>query len=240
MLPTPLRTVPRHVASGLLLLAAACGSDSTSPIEPTPISVSVSPAAADVLVGGALTFSATVSGTSETAVTWSVVEAGGGLVSATGDYTAPPASGAYRVRATSLADPTRHADAAVSVHGYRAAFERVGDPGSPYDDHTATLLADGSVLVVGGRGFGGTHARTERYVPALRAFEPGPPLATARMNHAAARLPDGRILVAGGWDAMDGGSPFDPALQSTEIYDPASGRFSSGPAMNHPRRHHVM
>lgn len=240
MLRTSIRFAPARYVFGVVIFAAACGSDSAGPSEPTPIAVAVNPASADLLVAGEATFSATVSGTPETAVTWSVVEQGGGAVSATGDYTAPPASGTFHVRAASVADPARHADAVVSVHGYQASFERVGDPATPYDNHTATLLADGSVLVVGGRGFAGTHAQTERYVPELRAFEPGPSLATARMDHAAALLSEGRLLVSGGWDFTDGSSPFDPALQSTEIYEPTSNRFVAGPTMNHPRRNHVM
>jgi hypothetical protein len=48
-------------------------------------------------------------------VTWSVVEAAGGTVSAAGLYTAPGAAGSFHVKATSAADPTKSAQAAVIV-----------------------------------------------------------------------------------------------------------------------------
>src|SRR5262245_24205431 len=41
-------------------------------------------------------------------------------------------------------------------------------------------------------------------------------LATARWFHTATLLPNGKVLVAGGWDASG-------ALASAELYDPASG-----------------
>ena len=44
----------------------------------------------------------------------------------------------------------------------------------------------------------------------------------ARGLHAAALLPDGRVLISGG----DGNDPAAPPLE-TEIFDPATGRFSS-------------
>jgi len=79
------------------------------------VSVAVSPTAATVAPGGTQQFAATVTGTTDTAVTWSVVEAGGGSVSATGLYTAPATAGTYHVKATSKADPSKNAQATVTV-----------------------------------------------------------------------------------------------------------------------------
>jgi hypothetical protein len=65
-----------------------------------------------------LTFRASVTGASDTAVTWSVQEgAAGGTISSGGVYTAPATSGVYHVVATSRADPTRSASVAVTVAG---------------------------------------------------------------------------------------------------------------------------
>jgi hypothetical protein len=61
------------------------------------------------------TFSAAVTGTTNTAVTWSVTEVGGGTVTAAGVYTAPAVDGTYHVVASSVADPTARATAAVVV-----------------------------------------------------------------------------------------------------------------------------
>ncbi len=60
-------------------------------------------------------FTATVTGSSNTAVTWSVVEAGGGTLSAAGLYTAPATPGSYTVKAVSAADATAVATTTVTV-----------------------------------------------------------------------------------------------------------------------------
>ncbi|MBI3486753.1 MAG: hypothetical protein HY014_01115, partial [Acidobacteria bacterium] len=74
---------------------------------PAAVSVAISPATASVLVNGTQAFTATVTGSSNTAVTWKVSETGGGAVSASGLYTAPATAGTYHVVATSAADPSR-------------------------------------------------------------------------------------------------------------------------------------
>lgn len=77
----------------------------TSPL-PTP----------PVTVNGTLTFTALVSHASNPAVTWSVLEGGGGgSITAGGVYTASATPGTYHVVATSVADPTKSASAAVTV-----------------------------------------------------------------------------------------------------------------------------
>lgn len=231
----------RTLAVGLSTLAIGCGSDPTAPNEPGPVRVTITPTTTTLLVQAALRFSTTVTGTDNTGVTFSVVEGpAGGTVNPSGEYTAPGTPGTFRVRATSSADPSRFAEAVVTVRDYRGQFERVGDPSGAYDHHTATLLNDGSVLVVGGRGFGGVNPQSDRYLPERKVFEPGPALTTGRMNHAAILLADGRLLVTGGWDLGDAQSPFDPAFASTEIYDPATARFEPGPDMTRPRRNHVL
>jgi hypothetical protein len=76
------------------------------------VSISVSPATANVPVGGRQQFSALVSGTSNTAVTWS---ASGGTITTSGMYTAPTRAGTYTVKATSVAAPTWSGLASVAV-----------------------------------------------------------------------------------------------------------------------------
>jgi O-glycosyl hydrolase len=80
-----------------------------------PVAVAISPAQVAVLLGGSQSFSATVTNTSDTSVTWSVAEPNGGAITATGLYTAPAAAGVYHVTATSHADPTKSATATVTV-----------------------------------------------------------------------------------------------------------------------------
>ena len=84
---------------------------------PLPVVVTVNPGTASLSPGGSQQFSATVTNDSNTMVTWSVQEGSpdGGTITATGLYTAPATSGSYHVVATSTADTTRSATAAVSV-----------------------------------------------------------------------------------------------------------------------------
>ena len=79
---------------------------------PPPVAVSISPTSATLSTGGQQQFTAYVSGTSNTAVTWSAT---GGTVTTSGLYTAPGTAGTYTVTATSAADTTKSASASVTV-----------------------------------------------------------------------------------------------------------------------------
>ncbi len=118
--------------------------------------------------------------------------------------------------------------------------------------HTATLLSNGKVLIVGGveqaylfQTMGAAISQTaELYDPATGTFTvtSGPMLAP-RALHSAALLPDGRVIIVGGlsqaWAQFD---QFDSqhalqfyqsaiATNTTEIYDPATDRFTAGPVI---------
>lgn len=83
----------------------------------SPISVNVSPASVTVAHGRTQGFTASVSGTTDTAVTWSVATGQGSITSA-GLYSAPVnPSGQVTatIRATSHADPSKYGEAAVLV-----------------------------------------------------------------------------------------------------------------------------
>ena len=82
--------------------------------------------------------------------------------------------------------------------------------------HTATLLANGHVLVVGGIGSDGILANTELFDPATGKWTTMGALNTARVLHTAALLPDGRVLIAGGNDNNSSRN-----LSSAELFDPA-------------------
>jgi hypothetical protein len=105
--------------------------------------------------------------------------------------------------------------------------------------HTATLLPDGRVLVVGGTaGDDGILASAEVWDPATGTFGPAGSLAEAREWHTASPLSDGRVLVVGGADGVDALSPpdFEGILASAEVWDPATVTF--GPAGSLVRGRH--
>ncbi len=104
--------------------------------------------------------------------------------------------------------------------------------------HTATLLADGRVLVAGGFDGSTALASVELLAPSdfgSIAFAPGdePGLAQARWGHTATVLPDDRVLLAGGTGASGG------ALSSVEVFDPTTGDLAPAAPLDRPRSGHV-
>jgi hypothetical protein len=106
---------------------------------------------------------------------------------------------------------------------------------TPRASGTATLLADGRVLLVGGYPGEGEAptSSVEVYDPATDSCAAVGELRTGRADHSATLLPDGRVLVAGGFDG-DG-----RALASTEYFDPATETFTPGPPLLVARAAHV-
>ena len=105
------------------------------------------------------------------------------------------------------------------------------------EGHTATLLADGRVLVTGG--IPAIYPRMPYWTPITNTAEVYNPrtnrwasagaMAHARVGHAAALLPDGRVLVVGGYERGGG------AAQTAELYDPATNTWSSAATLNAAR-----
>jgi Bacterial Ig-like domain/Kelch motif/Galactose oxidase, central domain len=104
--------------------------------------------------------------------------------------------------------------------------------GTPRVDHRATTLLNGDVLVTGGRATPGGAAMdsAEVFYPSLGPTTTGTiadtngMMTTARADHVAVRLYDGRILVVGGQGASG-------LLASAELYDPATGMFTATGSM---------
>ena len=90
-------------------------------------------------------------------------------------------------------------------------------------DHTATLLTNGKVLIVG------WSAASELYDPATGTFSPaGSTLVGHGQHSTATRLTDGRVLIVGGTDQ-----------HIAEIYDPATGTFSLTGSLNEVHSAHT-
>jgi hypothetical protein len=103
-------------------------------------------------------------------------------------------------------------------------FTSIASLGTARSDHTATLLESGKLLIAGGLGGSGPLSGSELFDPQAAggagAFSPGPASA-ARYGHIAVRLPNGKLLLAGGY------GPGNGILSSAEIYDPQSGATGS-------------
>jgi N-acetylneuraminic acid mutarotase len=92
------------------------------------------------------------------------------------------------------------------------------------DYHTATLLPNGAVLVVGGEGgyYSPGTTSAEIYDPAAGTWTVTGSMTTACYLHAATLLPNGAVLVAGGFNQMGGTAAY---FANAEIYDPAAGTW---------------
>ncbi len=97
--------------------------------------------------------------------------------------------------------------------------------------HTATLLPDGRVLIVGGVEQTLQLPSAELYDPKSGKFSMTGSMATDRSEHTATLLSDGSVLVAGGTNGASNASGGYAALASAELYDPASGKFSKAGSM---------
>ncbi|MXY43823.1 MAG: hypothetical protein F4Y50_07205 [Dehalococcoidia bacterium] len=83
------------------------------------------------------------------------------------------------------------------------AWSSIEDMSKTSTGHTLTLLPDGRVLAAGGvhptnRHFG-AYSTTEIFDPAANSWSPGPELSEPRIHHSATLMPDGRVLLIGGF-----------------------------------------
>ena len=105
--------------------------------------------------------------------------------------------------------------------------------------HTLTMLADGTVLAVGGEQPADDQSDvtsgvlpTEIWNPRTETWTPAAPIGAARNYHSTAVLmPDGRVLVGGGGHAN---RTERPGQYSSQIYSPAY--LFGGPARRSPPR----
>jgi hypothetical protein len=99
--------------------------------------------------------------------------------------------------------------------------------------HTATLLANGEVLVTGGLGVNFTYlASAELYDPTKGKWTITGSMSVSRLAFTATLLPNGEVLVAGG--STDAASCF----ASAELYNPSTGQWTPTGSMTQPRCHH--
>lgn len=110
--PGPVQVTVTDTESGKSVSAAVAVTSSTT--------VAVNPPSPTMSVLDPLTFTAVVNNAPDTTVTWTVVEAGGGTITAAGVYTAPATAGTYHVTATSNYDNSKSNTVPVTVQSGNA------------------------------------------------------------------------------------------------------------------------
>ncbi|HUI75386.1 MAG TPA: kelch repeat-containing protein [Candidatus Acidoferrum sp.] len=146
---------------------------------------------------------------------------GNGKVLVAGGYSCDADGNCSSLRSAEIYDPAS------------GAFSSAGNMTVSRSDHTMTLLANGKVLIAGGKNCSSSTSCTalgtaELYDPALGTFTATGTLNAPRFDASAALLTSGQVLIAGGFD----GSTY-PA--SAELYDAVAGTFSVTGSLNTPR-----
>ena len=173
--------------------------------------IEIAPTAAIVGPGRSTTFSAVVTGPTNTDVTWHVMENLGGAVSTAGVYSAPATLGFYHVVATSVADASLTQSVPVSVVA-SGFFRPTGSMRSnAARGLTATPLTSGKVLVVSGA--------AELYDASTESFALTRNTTALLTWHTATALNNGTVLLTGG------------AGGYSELYDPVADTFTATGSM---------
>ena len=225
---------------GMLLLVSSlvlsgCGGGGGT-AAPEPPAITSQPVNQAVVAGAAATFSGAATGTSLT-YQWQASPDGTiwtDLSGATGATLTQSAAAIadngkrFRVVVSNSAGSATSSAATLIVTATQSAFTTLTPTlKTGRVKHAATLLASGQVLITGGFStavFPSPALTTaELYDPTTNAFTAlAGTMRLGRTNHTATRLPDGRVLLAGGQDNNDGGG-----RNSAELYDPATQAFTA-------------
>lgn len=153
------------------------------------------------------------------------------LRSVDAEQLAPPLSVRF---GTNVVDPN------VGIPETSDLVRSTGILGTGRSAHTATLLPDGRVLIVGGFTSGSnTTAICEVYDSTTQSFTTlGDTLATSRAEHTATVMSDGRVLIVGGYTLPGGGGGL-VSTNTAEIFDPSTNTFSDTGTLQTDRGDHA-
>ena len=171
----------------LALFLTACGS--ASHVGPPPpvsdITVSVAPASANIRASATYKFSATVSGSSNTSVTWAVnATAGGnstlGTIDSSGNYTAPstlPSSNSVSVTATSVVDTSKSDSSAITLLNPTPALTGISPSSTNLGNFTITVtgtnFVSGAKVLVSGNALSTTFVSSTKLTATGNATSAG-------------------------------------------------------------------
>lgn len=202
-------------------------------VTPQPVLITTQPQSQTANAGNPVSLTVTAEGTAPVSYQWrkdGVDLSDGGNISGaatpvlTLNQVQSTDAGSYDVVVSNAAGSVVSATAQLTVYPPETSGCFVAAPDSVVRraGHTATLLADGRLLITGGSDSTfAALASAEIYDPANDTFRLTGAMATPRWLHAAALLPDGRVLVLGG-----------VGLNSAEIYNPATGAFTPTGSMS--------
>jgi hypothetical protein len=170
---------------------------------PPVVTVTIAPTSAAVETGATQQFSASVTGSSNTSVTWSAT---GGTISSSGLYSAGSAAGTFAVTATSVADTSKKAQATVTI---------TSPPPPPPPQTVSSITKDGITWTFSQPATAGQFVNGDYYVVGpvtLTAIDPPPTTSSPYENGSVLNLP-----------TANGKSGFDSRLDNTSFFD-ASAR----------------
>jgi hypothetical protein len=178
------------------------------------------------------------------------------LTSGTGTFSGSLASlGAETITATdtvtaTIAGSSNPIEVAANPNAH--GFQATGDMGAQRVAHTATLLANGKVLITGGFNRTAVLATAELYDPATGTFAPTGAMTAPRFSHTATLLANGKVLITGGSTNLADLSTHDARtstslpkanssddLATAELFDPATGTFTVTGPMTEQRSEHT-